>query len=90
MGFREGVRWCWKHPGAHPNLQEPTPTGAPPSPQPFTGLGFSRTLIALLSSYLLLFRTCLDKADARFGLALARGFLPKGSMYPIIRYLGFG
>ena len=41
-----GVRWCWKHPGAHPDLQEPTPAST------FTGLGFSRTLIALLSSCL--------------------------------------
>ena len=39
-------------PGAHPDLQEPIPASAPPSPQPFTGLVFSRTLIVLLSSYL--------------------------------------
>ena len=24
-------------PGAHPDLQQPTRAGAPPSPQPFTG-----------------------------------------------------
>ena len=46
------MRWCWKHQGAHPDLQQPTPAGAPPSPQPFTALGFSRTLMVLLSSYL--------------------------------------
>ena len=40
----------------------------------FTGLGFSRTLIVLPSSYLFL-GTCLDQAGARFGLGLARGFL---------------
>ena len=34
-----------------PTCRSP-PTGAPPSPQPFTGCGFSGTLIALLSSYL--------------------------------------
>ena len=45
-----------------------------PSPQPFTGLGFSRPLIALLSSYLF-FCTCLDQAGAGFGLGLA---LPAG------------
>ena len=44
------------------------------------GLGFSRSLIALLSSHLFLARlpcpgTCLDQAGARFGLVLAPGFL---------------
>ena len=34
----------------------------------------TRTLIALLSSYLF-FCTCLDQAGARSGLDLARGFL---------------
>ena len=39
----------------------------------FKGFGFSRTLIALVSSYV--FCTCLDQAGARFGLGLARGRL---------------
>ena len=38
------------------------------------GLGFSRILIALPSSYVF-FCTCLDQARPRFGLGLARGFL---------------
>ena len=71
---RERVRWCRKYLGAHLDMPEPTLAGAPPLPRPFTGLGFSGTLIALLASCLF-FCTCLDQAGARFGLGLARGFL---------------
>ena len=41
-------------PGRTPTCRSP-PTLALPSPQPFAGLGFSRTLIALLSSNLFFF-----------------------------------
>ena len=64
------ARWCWKHPGAHPDLHEPT-AGAP------SLYGFR----VLLSSgrapvFLFVFCTCLDQAGGvRFGLGLARGFL---------------
>ena len=57
------------------HLQGPIPTGAPPSPQPFTGLGFARTMIALLSSYLF-FLHLSRPGGCNVWLGLAGGFLP--------------
>ena len=60
----------------HPDLQEPTPADAPPSPQPFTGSGLSRTLIALLSSCLFVHLS--RPGGCKVELGLARGFLLGG------------
>ena len=60
----------------HPDLQEPTPAGAPPSPKPFTALGLSRTLIALLSSCLFVHLS--KPGGCKVWLGLARGFLLGG------------
>ena len=48
-----------------PTCRNPNCAAAPPSPQPFTAVGFSRTLITLPSSYV--FCTCLDQVGVRFG-----------------------
>ena len=62
--------------GAHPDLQEPIPASAPPSPQPFAGLGLSRTLIAFLFSYLFLHLS--RPGVCKVWLGRARGFLLGG------------